>query len=455
MEFDDYNIKMKEILSRYHDTIELEMIPKLKDSFTKLYMGITELQGKLKAKGLIKDDPYMKTTEFTDIVVPPSDTYIESDESWKSDERFYQYVSILSFIIHNYNLSLGNLSLPEIEKIKRFLDYYQWKGLMNPATTDFNTKILGKKAISLRSSINDRLVLSTIDKCIENIETSYNKIMELLKYIFLYIKESYKQFIRGDIIPLIDNDGLEYSQIDLLKKVKKEIDSNYSYLKFYKKYIGEVLDEDFSKEGSSLKNENLKKFSQINMVKASKQKDEKEAKGKLLVDLLLEIGKTRKHLNLAIEKINENHINLSTKSGSFISRFFRFLSTALFNINPKTQYKINIPSGKEGKSTSLILHYEKFYETVKHTEFVLLPFSEEDRAIAYIESLEGTVTKEIDKILLEIKREIKNLIGLDEFLKIELKAKSLKSRGIKPEITVLKTIMNSSTKLYREVLDYL
>lgn len=455
MEFDNYSEKIKDILSRYHETIEQEMIPHLLESFTKMYMGITELQGKLKVKGLIKDDPYMKTTEFSDIVLPPSDPYIESEEAWKSDERFNHYISVLSFIIHNYNFALENLSLPDIEKIKRFLDYYQWKGLMNPTTTELNTRNLGKKVISLRSSTSDRLVISTIDKCVENIEIGYDKIIELLKYIFLYLKESYKQFIRQDIVPLINNDDLEYYQQDLLKKVKIEIDNNYSYLKYYKKYIAEVLDEDFSKEGAALKKEILKKFGLIKMVKKPKEKDEKEEKGKLLLNLLLELGKVRKHLNLAIEKINENHINLSTKSGSFFSRLIKTISAALFNITPKTHYRITVPGSKEGKGQIVNLHYEKFYEKVKHTEFVLLPFSEEDRALAYIESLENSVTKEIDRILLEIKKEIKNLVALDEFFKIELKSKAIKAKGIKPELTVLKTHINSSTKIYREFLDYL
>lgn len=454
MEFNDYSEEMSKILSRYHDTIEEQMFPKLLDSFTKMYMGITELQGKLKARGLIKDDPYMKTTEFTEIILPDSEPYVEADESWKSDERFYHYVSVLSYIIHNYNFSLGTLDISEIEKIKKFLDYYQWKGMLNPTTTELNTRVLGKKVISLRSSTSDRLVISTIDKCLENIDTSYDAIVEFLKYIFLYLKESYKQFIRGDLLPLLDTGGLEYSQVILLKKIKKEIDEKYSYLKFYKKYIAEVLDEEFSKDGLSLKNDVLKKFSFIKMTSPKKESKE-DNKEKLLLNLLLEFGKIRKHMNLAIEKINENHSNLISKSGSIISRILKSISMSLFNVTPKTNYKITIITNKKGDKREENLHFEKFYESVKHTEFILLPFSEDDRASAYIESLGDNVTKEIDKILLELKKEIKYLISLDDFFKIELKAKGLKSRGIKPELTVLKSLINSITQLYKEFLDYL
>lgn len=452
MDFNDYSEKMKNTLAQYHTNIEEEIIPGLIDSFSKMYTGISELQGKLKARNLIKDDPYMKTTEFSEIILPDSEPYIESDESWKSNERFYHFTSVLSYIVHNYNLSLENLNFEEIEKLKKFVDYYQWNGIMNPTVSEVNTRVLGDKIIALRHSTDDRLVINTIDRCIENIEKGYTGVIKSLKLLFLYVKESYKMFIRGDLIPLIYKEGEEYSQIDYLKRIKKEIDTTYTYLHFHKKYIVEVLEEEYSKDGAKLKSEVLKKFDSAKAVKKKKKAEEVDKKAELLLDLLVEIGKTRKHLGLAIEKINENHINLTNKSGSFISRLLKALSASLFNIAPKTFYKLIIITNAKGDKKSINLHFEKFYEEVKHMEYLLIPFSEEDRIKAYIESQGAGITKEIDKLLHQIKREVKNLIALDEFLKIQLKSKKLKVRGIKPELTVIKSQLNSATKVYKDFL---
>lgn len=452
MDFNDYSEQMKNTLTQYHTNIEEDIIPKLIDSFLKMYTGITELQGKLKARNLIKDDPYMKTTEFSEIIIPESEPYIESDESWKSNERFNHFIAVLSYIVHNYNLSLENLNFEEIEKLKKFVDYYQWKGVMNPTVTEVNTRVLGDKIISLRNSTDDRLVINTIDRCIENIEKGYEGVINSLKLLFLYVKESYKMFIRGDLIPIIYKEGEEYSQIDYLKKIKSQIDTTYSYLHFHKKYIIEVLDEEFSKDGPKLKAEVLKKFNSVKAVKKKKKVEEVDKKDEILLSLLLELGKTRKHLGLAIEKINENHINLTNKSGSIISRILKAISAALFNVPPKTFYKLTIITNAKGEKKSINLHFEKFYEEVKHMEYLLIPFSEEDRVKAYIESQGAGISKELDKLLHQIKKEVKNLIALDEFLKIQLKSKKLKVRGIKPELTVIKSQLNSTTKIYKEFL---
>ena len=56
----EYNDQVRELLEMYHNQIETKVMPKLETEFTKFYSGVTELYGKLKGKGLIKDDPYFE-----------------------------------------------------------------------------------------------------------------------------------------------------------------------------------------------------------------------------------------------------------------------------------------------------------------------------------------------------------------------------------------------------------
>lgn len=449
MDLNEYNENVKELLESYHERIEAEVMPKLSNDFTRLYMGVTEIYGKLKNRNLIKDDPYQNATEVVEIILPEHEHYPESEAHWKVPERIGKYISVLSYITHNYNFSLNSINFDELEKIKKFLDYYQWEGLLNPTTTDINTQGFGKLVISLRNSIDDSIIVSTIDKCIEGIIESNKDIINKLRYILLYLKESYKQFIRVDILPLIDKENLNTELI--LSLLKKEITQNYSYLKFYKKYVKEVVDEEFSADSKDLKMSVIKKLGTNNKKKKSGDENKKDPE-KDMINILLEIGKTRNHLESSIEKINTNHLAFTSNEGGFFKKIFRNLSIYLFNIRPKTNYKIRIGVNNTEKKY-VEIQFEEFYNKIKKLEFNLLDFSEEGRALAFIKNHPDDIKKTVDQILMDLKRNIKFFIGFDNYFKVELKIKGIKSKGIKPELTVLKSIVNSSTSLYRDFLD--
>ncbi|QEN06191.1 hypothetical protein EW093_16355 [Thiospirochaeta perfilievii] len=448
----EYNEQIKELLESYHDKIETDIMPQLTKEFYKLYAGVTEFFGKLKNKGLIKEDPYFKESEIIELTIPSLEMFEEADAQWKVAERLTHYVSILSFITHNYTFSLNTFNFSELEKIKQFLDYYDWKSLLNPSTAELNTRSLGKIAIEFRSATGDTLILKTYEKCIDGIIKSIDQILIKLKFVLLYLKESYKLFIRVDILPIIKEKNPNILVSKVLDSISDEIKKNYSYLKFYKKFISEVINEEFSSDGSVLKDNIIKKLSITKKNETKEKKDDKVDTTKNLIQLLMEIGKIRIHLASSMEKLYFNHNNLRKADGNFIIKFFRFLGSQLFNTKTKTVYNISIPT-KSGKGKSLEIHFEKFYDEIKKLEFDLLNFAEEDKTTFYVRDNKSEINKKIDILITSIKKQIKIFVGLDNYLKFELKNSHLKAKGIKPEITVMKTIINSSTAMYREYLD--
>lgn len=446
----EYNDQVKELLESYHDKIEKKIMPYLVIEFTNFYSGVAELCGKLRSKGLLKDDPYFKDSEVIELVIPDRSHFTESETQWKVAERIIHFESILSFITHNYNFSLNTFNFNELEKMKQFLDYYNWKGLLTTSTTDLNTQTFGKIIVSYRNSSSDSLILSTFDKCIERIIKSVDSILNKLKFILLYLKESYKLFIREDLLPIVIDKDPEADESLILGLISSEIKNNYSYLKLYKKYIIEVVKEEFSSEGDNLKNTVLKRLT-ITEKKEIKEKKVKKDSGKDLMILFLEIGKIRSHISASIEKIYLNHLSLIGKQGSFISVFFRNITRILFNNNPKTIYELKIKNNSGG-SKNMPLNFEKFYEDIKKLEYDLLNFSEEDRTIIFIDNHNANINHFIDKLLMTIKKQMAIFIALDEHLKCELRKINMKAKGIKPELTVIKTLINSSTSLYRDYL---
>lgn len=446
----EYNEQIKQLLEDYHDKIESEIIPKLSDDFLKFYMGITEIYGKLKNKGLIKDDPYLSNSDVMEISLPDAEPFPDTESSWKVPQRICKYISVLSYITHNYNLSLNNFNFTDLDKLKKFVDFYRWDGLLNPTTADFNTNSFGKLVISLRNSINDSLIISTIDKCIDSISESHKRIIIGLKYIFLYLKESYKQLIRNDIVPIIYSDETKENMQLFNDSIIKEITQNYSYIKVHKKYILEILEEDYSPEGPEHRERVINQLTKGNKKRHVKKEEAKEDPNKPLIAALLEIGRTRAHLAAAIDKLAINHNNLSSNKRGFLGRIMFNISKYLFNIKPKTIYGASFTIN--GKKKIIPIHFEQFFDEVRNLEFRLLELAEEGRILSYISNHQEGVEKDIDKLLMDIKKTVKYFIALDEYFKIQLKFIGLKSKGIKPELTVLKTIISGSTSLYREFL---
>lgn len=445
-----YNDEIRSLLDLYHDRIENEIIPQLTKEFTAFYGGLTELNVKLKTKGLLKEDPYFKGSEVIELELPDNSSFAESDAQWKTAERITHYESILSYITHNYNFSLSSFNFVELEKIKKFLDYYDWKGILNPATSDTNTRYYGKICIEYRQSTSDSLVISTFDKCIDVISNSVGNIFNKLKFILLYLKESYKLFIRADILPIVLEKNPGAGESKLLALISKEIKDNYSYLKLYKKYIEEVIKEEYTDAGKELKETVIKRLT-VTKKQEVKKENEYDPK-KALVLLFLEIGKSRNQIATSMEKLYYNHNNLIKNKGSFLSKLIKNITRMLFNTTPKTLYEVKIQS-KTGGSKSMVIHFEKYYQEIKKLEFDLLSFAEEDKSIIFVNKYFDNIKPQVDKLLMNIKKQITILQALDNKLKVELKYKNVKAKGIKPEITVIKTIINSATAMYRDYLD--
>ncbi|OQY38467.1 MAG: hypothetical protein B6229_05820 [Spirochaetaceae bacterium 4572_7] len=455
MDINEYSQTIKELLTSYHQHIENEIMPHLSRDFTKFYMSVSEFYNKLKNKGLIKDDPYQSNSEIIDFILPDTEHFSESESQWKVPERICKFIAILSYVSNNYNFTLDNFTFSDIDKIKKTIEYYDWKGLLNPATADLNTKTLGKIALSFKNSTSDILLIKTFNQSVDAVVKSQEDINNKLKYIFLYLKESYKQIIRDDIIPLATSDTQNKNNDPtiLLKAIKTIITNDYPYINFYKKYILEVLAEMFGNEADELQEVIIKHLSRGKKIEKAEDKGNEDSVDPkiILIKTLLEIGKIRQHMGTAVDKMYINHTNLSEKTVSFIGKIIMSISIFLFNTKSKTTYNITLPSS--GKKTNYSLCFEEFYDDVKKIEYELLNFTEEDKIVFYLNNKDLEITRKIDKILMNIKKQVRYLIGLDDFFKRELKIKKQKSRGIKPEITVLKSLINSSTTIYREYID--
>ncbi len=448
----EYIEEVKGLLEAYHENIEAEVIPGLEKDFEDFYGSLTELIGRFKSKGLLKDDPYSQESEVNSIIIPDTDDFPHADASWKVPERLGKFEKVLSYIANNYSFNLATFNFEELEKLKKIIDYYRWDSLLKPSISEINTKSLGKIVYLYRSSNPDPLLLKSFDYYIETIIKCKENILLKLQSLLLYLKESYKQFIRLDLLPIIKEKNPNLPNDQYLFSINTEIKENYSYLKSYKKYITEVVNEEFASNEDALKATVIKKLSAGRTAKKKEAEEKKVDSSKTLLLTLLEIGKIRTHLDASIEKLNINHISLSEKKSSFIKRVLKKISKALFNVTDKTMYNFTINMKTSKKEISL--HFEAFYNDIKKLEFDLLNIAEEDKASLFVIQT-AEITQYIDRILIRIKKNLSISNALDEYLKEELLNKKIKVKGIKPELKVIKTLINNSTSLYQVYLEEL
>ena len=120
MEVDNFNQALQEALSKKQEWYNTECLQELLSQYRLLHTCVRNLYESFVKKSLIHPDPYRLDKKISQIVVPESSPFAESDIPNIFGERFSNYETMLDFICTYFRFSTENFSL---QNVKQLLDF--------------------------------------------------------------------------------------------------------------------------------------------------------------------------------------------------------------------------------------------------------------------------------------------------------------------------------------------
>ena len=129
MEVENFNQQLQEALSKKQEWYNSECLQELLSQYRLLHTCVKNLYENFVKKSLIQPDPYRLDKKISQIVVPESSPFAESDIPGIFGERFSNYETMLDFICTYFRFSTENFSLQNVKKLLDFNKVFEWDDL--------------------------------------------------------------------------------------------------------------------------------------------------------------------------------------------------------------------------------------------------------------------------------------------------------------------------------------
>lgn len=438
----EFIVRLSEAVESKKQEFNSKLLPQMQENYNIQSTAVQAIRSILLKKRAIHDDPYKYDSRMTEIEVPSSEAFMDSEKASILGSRLSHYEMMLGFLNNYYQFNTDFLSPKRISILIELNNTFHWEHFSNTSNHP-NTRGLADIIHGIFTS-PDTLSASLLKDSISHLAKSEITINALLKDLSNFHRESYKLLIRCEVMPSVNvsqNDCLNPSGV--LREIKKVFASKLKKHPFYTDLIIEIIKEDYGNDGAGLRQEILQNLSPQHSEKYEEVHEENYRRS-LLAGLKF-LGNTAPHFRSSLEKIRANQELIYKSNRGFFKNLVKSIKQA-FNVEEK-----------EHEITITILDpitQAKKKQTINYT------FFEKDimRKIALFQNistagsgLQQKIKTMTDDALLhsltqyigECNELLKQMAGLDEFYKNVKPDLRAKIRGIKIEIT---TITNSVIK---------
>ena len=435
---------LTEALSQKADYLERTSVASLREKIRGFEASFGAIYKFLIEKGLLQDDPYRQERSVTEIQIPSSDPYAESDRSVELSMRLSQYAAQWEFLVSMFHISLVNMSLKTIKRLLDLLDYIRW--------TDFSvnssyqiTRAVANMLAKL-SQLNDPMAGKVISSEAAQLRERSKEIKADLRNITAFLKERYKYRIRDDLITgmHIDAEAYRRSSYEVLQNVKFEFTHRLQGQAWYKELIQEILEEDYGSRSEEKREAVLERLSVKTSVRTKKAKKGPTEKMQLL-GILDHMSRASEPIRSALVKMNENARVIHDRKKSFGERVRQMFSNMFRKHNPDIIYEIVLNDPGSGVSRRETINYTRFSEVTAKKARLLQDL--QDRNSATHKRSRASTEDQLQEFILKNIQDLKNihrtLSGLDSYFRSDeipgdivgqMKGCSLNIKGLKSQI---------------------
>lgn len=312
-----------------------EQLPQILSDYRMLHAIVKNLFELLTKKSLIIPDQYRLDKRISDIFLPDTKPFPESEIATELGLRFSDYELMLDFICTYFRFSTDNLTLPKLKKLVEFNGVFDWENL-SPNSAKVNTKALAIVLGNVKSG-GQAVLVSMISDAIQKSAEATKRLNAAMAELVAFQKEMYKGQIRKSVIgnPGFNKESLSNSDAEFAE-IKKLFPKLMGQTPLYTDLVGELVKEDQAADKDKLRAAIFQRL----QIKVAPKKEEIKKKGPdtkaMLLESVMAVGGLAPTIQTLYSKLEEDFKILFSRKKGFFSALAAAFKKA-FKLKEKEQ----------------------------------------------------------------------------------------------------------------------
>ena len=456
MEEDKFVTELQAALNKKQDWYNSECLQNLLMQYRLMHTCVKTLYETFVKKSLINPDPYRLDKKISDIVVPESSPFAESDMANIFGERFSDYETMLDFICTYFRFSMENFNIQTVKKLIDFNKVFDWENLSSNSAK-MNTRALSIVVNHARNgapSVVQSMINDSVSKCAQ----ATVEIGRILNELGIFLRELYKGGLRRDLFdhPDFNTAKAAESADGELSEIKRLYTKVTGKKTFYNDLVSEIIEEDHGADKEKRRADVLAKLAIKGVTRTETKKSSGPDSKEFLMQAVLAVGAIAPTLMQLHGKLSENFNLLFQKKSTFFNKLIKALQQA-FHLKEKQRVcQLPIKDAKTGVERVQKLNVNDFLADLVRKERIYNGIGM--KAVEYQKissSNEEAILSFINKQISEMQSIFVTINSLDSYFKKEIEIE-LKPRvkGMQIELSALRNSIINANKKRSEYASY-
>ena len=449
MEEYNFDAELQTALSKKQEWYNSESLQELLNEYRLMHTCVKNLYECFVKKSLIQPDPYRLDKKISEIIVPESSPFSESEIPKVFGARFSDYETMLDFICTYFRFSTENFSIQTVKKLLDLNKVFDWEDLsMN--SSRMNTRALAMTINNAKTN-SPNVVQSMINDSVAKCTQSSVVISKMLNELGVFLRELFKGGLRKDLFEHPDFDkakaaeSAEAEQAEIRRLYTKVTGKKTMYTDL----IAEIVEEDHGPDKERKQAAVLDRLA----IKGSSKVEKKKAAGpdtkEMIMQAILALGAMAPTLTQLHAKLGENFTLLYQKKNTFFNKLMAVLRKA-FHISEKERVcNLPIKDAKTGTERTQKINVNEFLTDLSRKERVYNGIGMKGVEYQKINaSNEDAILSFVNKQISEVQSIFVIINALDAYFKNEVDTEfKVKVKGMQIELSALRnSIINANKK---------
>lgn len=449
MEEYNFDAELQAALSKKQEWYNSESLQELLNEYRLMHTCVKNLYECFVKKSLIQPDPYRLDKKISEIVVPESSPFSESEIPKVFGARFSDYETMLDFICTYFRFSTENFSIQSVKKLLDLNKVFDWEDLsMN--SSRMNTRALAMTINNAKTN-SPNVVQSMINDSVAKCTQSSVVISKMLNELGVFLRELFKGGLRKDLFEHPDFDkakaaeSAEAEQAEIRRLYTKVTGKKTMYTDL----IAEIVEEDHGPDKERKQAAVLDRLA----IKGTSKVEKKKAAGpdtkEMLMQAIMALGAMSPTLTQLHAKLGENFTLLYQKKNTFFNKLMAALRKVFHIAEKERVCNLPVKDAKTGTERIQKINVNDFLTDLSRKERVYNGIGMKGIEYQKINaSNEDAILAFVNKQISEVQSIFVIINSLDAYFKKEVDTEfKVKVKGMQIELSALRnSIINANKK---------